>query len=84
MDMREMVDKVKKGEPLYGKTEMTEYQQGMASRNSRYSSLFLFAIPWFNLVNHNQVCYATRTILDGLTNELDLAWCRHSEVLPAG
>ena len=54
MDMREMVDKVKKGEPLYGTSSMTPYQQGMASRNSRYSGLFLHVIPWFNFVNHNQ------------------------------
>ena len=56
MDMREMVDKVKKGEPLYGKSTMTPYMQGVASRNSRYSGLFLHVIPWFNFVNHEQVC----------------------------
>jgi hypothetical protein len=54
MDMREMVDKVKKGEPLYGVSTTTPYIQGMASRNSRYSGLFLHVIPWFNFVNHNQ------------------------------
>lgn len=50
-----MVDKVKKGEPLYGKSQMSEYLQGMAARNSRYSELFIHVIPWFNLVNHDQV-----------------------------
>lgn len=55
MDMKEMVEKVKKGEPLYGESTMTPYMQGVAARNSRYSQLFLHAIPWFNFVNHNQV-----------------------------
>ncbi|KZZ88243.1 NADH-ubiquinone oxidoreductase 21 kDa subunit [Ascosphaera apis ARSEF 7405] len=54
MDMREMVDKVKKGEPLYGVSELSPYVQGVAARNSRYSSLFLHVMPWFNFVNHNQ------------------------------
>ncbi len=55
MDMREMVDKVKKGEPLYGHTTLTPYMQGVAARNSRYSGFMLHVIPWFNFVNHNQV-----------------------------
>ncbi len=55
MDMREMVDKVKKGEPLYGRSELTPYMQGVASRNSRYTALFIHVIPWFNFVNHEQV-----------------------------
>lgn len=55
MDMREMVDKVKKGEPLYGKSTLTPYMQGVASRNSRYSATFMHVIPWFNFVNHEQV-----------------------------
>jgi hypothetical protein len=54
MDMKEMVAKVKKGEPLYGASTLTPYAQGMASRNSRYSGVFLHEIPWFNFVNHNQ------------------------------
>ncbi|KAF2016248.1 NADH-ubiquinone oxidoreductase-like protein 21 kDa subunit [Aaosphaeria arxii CBS 175.79] len=52
MDMREMVDKVKRGEPLYGKSEMSEYLQGVSHRNSRYSAVFAHVIPWPNLVNH--------------------------------
>jgi hypothetical protein len=52
MDMREMVDKVKKGESLYGTTEMTEYMQGVAHRNSRYSSTFSHVMMWPNFVNH--------------------------------
>ena len=55
MDMREMVDRVKRKEPLYGKSSLTPYMQGVASRNSRYSGVFLHALPWFNFVNHEQV-----------------------------
>ena len=55
MDMREMVDKVKKGEPLYGKSSLTPYMQGVAARNSRYTGTWLYVIPWFNFVNHDQV-----------------------------
>lgn len=55
MDMREMVDKVKRNEPLYGKSSLTPYMQGVASRNSRYSGVWLHVIPWFNFVNHDQV-----------------------------
>ena len=54
MDMREMTDKVKKGQPLYGVSSMTEYMQGVASRQSRYSGVFLHVMPWFNFVNHGQ------------------------------
>jgi C-terminal of NADH-ubiquinone oxidoreductase 21 kDa subunit len=55
MDMREMVDKVKKGEPLYGQSDLTPYMQGVAARNSRYSALLAHVLPWGNFVNHNQV-----------------------------
>lgn len=55
MDMREMVDKVKKGEPLYGVSTMSEHLQGVASRNSRYSVTFLPFLPWGNFFNHNHV-----------------------------
>ncbi|KAL9013977.1 MAG: hypothetical protein Q9173_001360 [Seirophora scorigena] len=54
MDMREMVDKVKKNEPLYGTSRLTPYMQGVASRNSRYAGVWLHIIPWFNFVNHEQ------------------------------
>ncbi|KAL1955388.1 hypothetical protein VTO42DRAFT_8608 [Malbranchea cinnamomea] len=54
MDMREMVDKIKRGEPLYGESKLSPYMQGVAARNSRYASLFSHAILWPNLVNHNQ------------------------------
>lgn len=55
MDMREMVDRVKRKEPLYGRSSLTPYMQGVASRNSRYSGVFLHVLPWFNFVNHEQV-----------------------------
>ena len=55
MDMREMVDKIKRGELLYGSSELTPYMQGVAARSSRYSALILHIIPWFNFVNHPQV-----------------------------
>lgn len=55
MDMREMVDKVKTGEPLYGTSQVSSYLQGVAARNSRYSQLFIHVLPWINVVNHDQV-----------------------------
>ncbi|KAI0391911.1 NADH-ubiquinone oxidoreductase 21 kDa subunit [Xylariaceae sp. FL0594] len=54
MDMREMVAKVKAGEPLYGVSKLTPHMQGVAARQSRYSALFNSVLPWFNFVNHNQ------------------------------
>lgn len=58
--MREMVDKVKRKEPLYGTSSLSPYMQGVASRNSRYSGVWLHVIPWFNFVNHEQVCAIIR------------------------
>jgi hypothetical protein len=55
MDMKEMVGKAKRGEPLYGKSQLSEYMQGVAARNSRYSGTFLHILPFANFVNHNQV-----------------------------
>ena len=52
MDMREMVQKVKKKEPLYGKSTLTPYMQSVAANNSRYAALMLHVIPWANFVNH--------------------------------
>lgn len=54
MDMREMVDKVKRGEPLYGVSQLEPHQQGMAARQSRFSALFSDVVPYFNFVNHQQ------------------------------
>lgn len=83
MDMREMVDKVKKGEPLYGTSELSEHMQGVAARNSRYSGLFSHVLPWVNIVNHNQVRFLVFGVLFVVTN-VKLAWRRHGQVLPAG
>lgn len=57
MDMREMVEKVKAGEPLYGHSTLSPYMQGVAARNSRYAGLFIHVVPWANFVNHNQVSW---------------------------
>ena len=76
MDMREMVAKIKKGETLYGTSELTPYMQGVAARNSRYSALLLHIIPWFNFVNHPQVLYipsAYRSIADLKEHGVDTA-----------
>ena len=64
MDMREMVDKIKKGKPLYGESTMTPYMQGVAARNSRYSGVWLYVIPWFNFANHNQAGLVLNCIMD--------------------
>jgi len=54
MDMREMVDKVKAGQSLYGESQLTPAMQGVAARQSRYSATFFHILPWFNFVNHSQ------------------------------
>ncbi|CAN8099983.1 unnamed protein product [Discula destructiva] len=54
MDMREMVGKVKRGEPLYGVSQLEPHMQGVAARQSRFSALFSDVVPWFNFVNHPQ------------------------------
>ncbi|KAK4117841.1 hypothetical protein N656DRAFT_774061 [Canariomyces notabilis] len=54
MDMREMVDRVKAGLPLYGESRLSPSMQGVAARQSRYSALFFDVLPWFNFVNHSQ------------------------------
>ena len=79
-----MVDKVKKGEPLYGKSQLSEYLQGVAARNSRYTGLFAHVIPWFNMVNHNQVCWRISRCLASIPQtDCDTARSRHSQVLSA-
>jgi hypothetical protein len=52
MDMRELTDKAKRGESLYGTSRLSEYMQGVAHRNSRYSATMSFLFPMFNFVNH--------------------------------
>lgn len=53
--MREMVAKVKAGEPLYGSSTLTPYMQGVASRMTRYSGVALHKLSVFNFVNHPHV-----------------------------
>lgn len=54
MDMQEMVARVKTGQTPYGESKLTPHMQGVAARQSRYSALFMYGIPWFNFVNHGQ------------------------------
>ena len=81
-DMREMVDKVKKGEPLYGASQLSEHMQGVAARNSRYTGLWIHFVPWFNFVNHNQVCYRGFILFDDLLTAT--ARCGYCKILPTG
>ena len=39
MDMEEMVGKLRRGEPLYGRSEMDLYHQQIAASQSRYAQL---------------------------------------------
>merc|ERR1711990_398952 len=51
-DMEELSALAKEGKPIYGSTDMPEYMQGVAHRNSVWSQLKFATLPWFNLVNH--------------------------------
>lgn len=81
MDMKEMVEKVKKGEPLYGESSLTPYMQGVAARNSRYSALMLHVLPMANFTNHNQVGLFENTAQ--LVTYISVARCGHCQILPA-
>lgn len=86
MDMREMVQKVKNKEPLYGVSILDAHMQGVAARNSRYSQTFFHVMPWFNFVNHNQVsfCQLWKVRGIGVSDFRELARCGHNQVLPCG
>lgn len=71
MDMKEMVQKVKNKEPLYGTSSLDPYMQGVAARNSRYSQVMLHVIPWFNFVNHNQHGVDTLKYFQAAERELE-------------
>lgn len=71
MDMREMVGKVKRGEPLYGESTLTPHMQGVASRQSRFSAFFSDVVPWFNFVNHPQHGVDTAKYYRQAEKELD-------------
>jgi hypothetical protein len=45
-DQRELSELKAAGKSVYGTTDMSEYLQGMASRNSTWSQLKLHAMPW--------------------------------------
>lgn len=72
LDMQEMVGRVKRGEPLYGHSRLTEYMQGIAARQSRYSGLFVHVMPWFNFVNHKQHGVDTAKYYRQAERELEL------------
>ncbi|TGZ83850.1 hypothetical protein EX30DRAFT_338451 [Ascodesmis nigricans] len=71
MDMREMVDKVKRKEPLYGVSRLDPYLQGVAARTSTYSQKLLHVFPMFNFVNHNQHGVDTRKYFLAAEEELE-------------
>ncbi|KAK9895298.1 NUXm, NADH-ubiquinone oxidoreductase [Cystobasidium minutum MCA 4210] len=52
-DMEELSALAAQGKPVYGHSDLPEYIQGVAHRNSVWSQLKFAALPWFNLVNHN-------------------------------
>jgi hypothetical protein len=45
-DMEELSALAKAGKPVYGETDLPEYIQGVANRNSAYSQFKLQTIPW--------------------------------------
>lgn len=45
-DQRELSELKAAGKSVHGTTDMSEYLQGMASRNSTWSQLKLHAMPW--------------------------------------
>ncbi|GAA6040292.1 hypothetical protein JCM8097_009404 [Rhodosporidiobolus ruineniae] len=51
-DQAELSALAAQGKPLYGETDLPEYIQGVAHRNSMWSQLKFGVLPWFNLVNH--------------------------------
>ncbi|POY70074.1 hypothetical protein BMF94_6926 [Rhodotorula taiwanensis] len=51
-DRDELGQLAREGKPLYGETDLPEYIQGVAHRNSMWSQLKFGVLPWFNFVNH--------------------------------
>ena len=45
-DQRELSARAAAGKPLYGESDLSEYLQGMAARNSTWSQLKMGLIPW--------------------------------------
>ncbi|KAL8276999.1 hypothetical protein RQP46_010634 [Phenoliferia psychrophenolica] len=52
-DLADLSALAAQGKPLYGETDLPEYVQGVAHRNSQWSQLKFGVLPWFNFVNHN-------------------------------
>lgn len=46
MDMEEMTTKLRRGEPLYGKSEMDLYHQQVSASQSRYAQLKFRILPF--------------------------------------
>jgi hypothetical protein len=46
LDAQELGARAKRGEPIYGETDLSDYIQGVAARNSTWSQLKLSAMPW--------------------------------------
>lgn len=49
-DKAELTQLAKEGKPLYGESDLPEYIQGVAHRNSMWSQLKFGVMPWFNFV----------------------------------
>lgn len=49
-DRAELTARAKAGQALYGESELPEYIQGVAHRNSMWSQLKFGVLPWFNFV----------------------------------
>ncbi|RXK42399.1 hypothetical protein M231_00389 [Tremella mesenterica] len=45
-DQKELSTRLSDGKPLYGETDLSDYLQGVAARNSTWSQLKFQAIPW--------------------------------------
>ncbi len=45
-DMKELSARAAAGKPLYGESDLDDYLQGVAMRNSLWSQLKLGAMPW--------------------------------------
>lgn len=45
-DLKELSALAKAGKPLYGTTDLPEYVQGVAHRNSLWSQLKFGVLPW--------------------------------------
>jgi hypothetical protein len=45
-DKAELSARVAAGKPVYGETDLSDYVQSVAARNSTWSQLKLSAMPW--------------------------------------